>query len=122
MKRVRIVEAETGRELLRDVGVAERALDRFLGLMGREGLRPGEGLFFPRCSSIHMCFMKFAIDAVYLDSESTVKRIKEGLKPWRFSWCPWAWGVLEAPAGWARSIGLEPGRKLLFEDIGPGRE
>ncbi len=34
--------------------------------MGRRTLAPGEGLWLPTDASIHMLFMRFAIDAVFL--------------------------------------------------------
>ncbi len=110
----RLVEAASGRCLLEEVRAAERALPRFLGLMGKRGLKPGSGLYFPRCSSIHMFFMRFPIDVVYLNGWK-VKRIVHRLKPWRISWCPGADAVLEAPAGWARRIGLRAGTEMVLE-------
>jgi len=39
---------------------------RFLGLMGRPPLPRGHGLWLTGAGSIHMLFMRFAIDAVFL--------------------------------------------------------
>jgi hypothetical protein len=89
---------------------------RLVGLMGRSGLEDGTGLYFPRCSSIHMFFMRFAIDAVYFDSEKTVVKIVSPLWPWRLSWCPGADSVLEAPAGWTAEAGLEVGMNVEFRE------
>jgi hypothetical protein len=87
-----------------------------LGLMGRGGLPSGTGLYFPRCSSIHMLFMRFPIDAVYFDTDKTVVKIVPHLRPWRLSWCPGADSVLEAPADWAADVGLEVGRRVEFRE------
>jgi len=92
-----------------------RLAERFLGLMGRKHLDAHTGMYFPRCSSIHMFFMRFPIDAVYLDRAKRVKKIVHDLKPWRISWCPGGDSVLEAPAGWARRVGLSVGTEVAFE-------
>ena len=62
-----------------------------------------------------MFFMRFPIDVVYLDRDDRVRKIVAGLKPWRLSWCPRARSVIEAPAGWARQVGLERGAQVVFE-------
>ncbi|MFH1619581.1 MAG: DUF192 domain-containing protein [bacterium] len=82
------------------VDKAEDFKSRLAGLIPRRFLGPEEGLWIGSCASIHMLFMKFAIDAVFLDKNMRVVRIIRSLKPWRFS--PWVWGadsVLELPAG-----------------------
>lgn len=111
-----LCEAGSGRCLLPRVRVADGFWTRLVGLMGRSGLEAGTGLYFPRCCSIHMFFMRFAIDAVYLDSEKTVVKIVSHLRPWRLSWCPGADSVLEAPAGWSAEVGLEVGMNVEFRE------
>lgn len=95
-------------------GRADTFSTRLLGLIPRKSLGAEEGLWLEPCAMIHMCFMRFAIDAVFLDKDLRVLRIIAGFKPWRFS--PWVYGargVLELPAG--RSAGrLEPGDQLEF--------
>ena len=56
----------TGSLLASDVRTARSIWARFRGLMGRRSLAPGEGLWLPTDASIHMLFMRFAIDAVFL--------------------------------------------------------
>jgi len=87
---------------------------RLFGLIPRQGLAAEEGLWLEPCAMIHMCFMNFSIDAVFLDKELKVLRIIENFRPWRFSpWVRGARGVLELPAG--RSAGrLGPGDSLEF--------
>ena len=114
MQEFKLKKADAGEVLLPRVKRAESFSSRFMGLMGRKSLSPDEGLHFPRCSSIHMFFMSFPIDVVYLDGENRVKKIVHGLKPWRLSWCPFAKSVLEASAGWARRVGLEQRDALEF--------
>ena len=82
------------------VEIADNAFKRFLGLMGRRRLDSGRGLFLAPCNSIHMCFMRFAIDAVYVDEHYRIKKIVRNLRPWiGLSMCWGAFGVLELPSG-----------------------
>jgi uncharacterized membrane protein (UPF0127 family) len=70
------------------------------GLLGREGLEVGEGLYIRPCSSIHSFFMKFRFDAAFVDGEGKVLHIIRAMKPWRISkMVPGAIGVVELPAG-----------------------
>ena len=51
---------------------AESALSfprRLVGLLGRSELGDGEGLWIAPCNSIHTWFMRFAIDAAFVDEE-----------------------------------------------------
>lgn len=98
-------------------GAAARAdtfVTRLLGLIPRRSLGPEEGLWLEPCAMIHMCFMSFAIDAVFLDREGRVLRVVRNLRPWRVSpWVLGARGVLELPSG--RCAGrVEAGDVLEF--------
>lgn len=84
--------------------VARRFADRAKGLIGCRSLPPGEGLLIERCNAIHTFFMRFPIDAVFLDRRNEVVRTVRGIRPWRFFvWGGWrAVKVLEtssAPDG-----------------------
>ena len=86
-----------------------------MGLMGRRRLEPGQGLWIEPCNSIHMFFMRFAIDVVFLDREGRVKRVLLKLKPWRVS--PIVFGsrtVVELPAGTLNDKSLL-GRRLRLQ-------
>jgi uncharacterized membrane protein (UPF0127 family) len=56
-----------------------------------------------------MAFMRFAIDAVFLDRAGCVLKVVAELPPWRMAGCRGARAVLELPAGEAARQGLEPG-------------
>jgi uncharacterized membrane protein (UPF0127 family) len=114
----RVVKAETGDVILDRCEIALGSWQRFRGLMLRRELPDGHGLYFPGVSSIHMCFMRFAIDAAYLDREGRVVKLVEHLKPWRFSACFGAAGILEMPAGLAGRTGLTAGDVLRVEPTG----
>jgi uncharacterized membrane protein (UPF0127 family) len=92
--------------------VADSPGSRLRGLLGRSALGPGEGLLLRPASAIHTCFMRFPIDAVFLDRSLCVLRIADDLRPWRAAARRGAHAVLELPAGEARRRGLEPGDSL----------
>jgi uncharacterized protein len=92
--------------------LAETALPRLRGLLGRSGLPSGEGMLLRPASSIHTAFMRFAIDAVFLDRGDRVLKVAAELAPWRMAACRGARAVLELPAGEAQRRGLRPGVSL----------
>ena len=85
---------------------------RMRGLLGRAGLEPDQGLLIPKTSSIHMFFMRFPIDAVFLDRDLRVRKIVAGLAPWRVAFAPGARIVVELPAGAAARAGIEVGSRF----------
>ncbi len=104
---------ETGARI--EVEIADNAWKRLKGLMFRDRLDSGRGLFLAPCNSIHMMFMRFAIDAVYVDKDYRIKKIVRGLRPWiGLSMCLGAFGVLEIPSGDADKFNLKVGQKFLL--------
>lgn len=81
------------------------------GLLGRSSLAAGEGMLFRPASSIHMFFMRFAIDAVFCDDDLVVLQVVPSLKPWRIASRRGAKVVVELAAGAAS--GLAVGDRLL---------
>jgi len=61
--------------------IADTFFKRFKGLMLRKEIK-NDGLLLMNCSSIHTCFMRFEIEAIYLDENYKVIYI-EKIKPWR---------------------------------------
>ena len=53
------------------------------GLLGRGGLESGEGLLLRPAGSVHMFFMRFPIDVVFLSRDGEVLKIVSDLRPWR---------------------------------------
>jgi len=85
--------------------------------MGRRELPAGNGLLIDPCSSIHMFFMRFPIDVVFLDRDGTVVKIVHAIKPWRVAMGAGGKKALELPAGTAAAAGIEPGDQLTFTAI-----
>jgi uncharacterized membrane protein (UPF0127 family) len=102
--------------LASDCRIADSFLSRGLGLIPRASLGPGEGLLITKTSLITMWFMRFAIDAVFIDRAGRVVRVAERLAPWRFGvGARGARDVLELPAGAAGATGTQAGDELVFE-------
>ena len=95
--------------------VADSPLRRMRGLLGRDGLATGEGLLIRPSNAVHMFFMRFSIDAVFLDGEHRVLRVAADLRPWRMAACRGAKAVLELPAGRCAAIGLHEGERLMSD-------
>jgi len=99
------------------VEVAETSETRSKGLLGRDGLAPGSGLWLVPCEWVHMFGMRFAIDIVVLDKRDTVVGVQEDLRPgWigKFFWG--AHSTLELPVGAIRASGTAKGDQLAWED------
>ncbi len=105
----RIVNATRGTVVGESIRRAANPWTRFIGLLGRGGLAEGAGLHIVPCSSVHMFFMRFALDIIYLDRSLRVVKVVERLKPWRLSAGRGAHSALELPAGTVRRTGTGPG-------------
>ena len=86
-----------------------------MGLMFRRTIPAGGGLLIYRCNGIHMMFMRFPIDAVFVDKKGVVVKIYERLLPW-IGMVPFVWRadkVAELPVGTIRRYAIKPGDQLL---------
>ena len=96
--------------------IADSPLKRMRGLLGRDGLEPDQGMLFRPAGSIHMFFMRFPIDAVFLDRDLAVRKVVPGLKPWRIAFARGAKSVVELSAGTAARHAIAPGDRLVVEE------
>ncbi len=105
-------------ELASSVEVAASLWGKFMGLMGRPTIAPGAGLWLPDSNGIHMMFMRFAIDAVFLgrpspgdDPARPVVAVYRGLRAWTglVPFVRGAHGVLELPVGAIDASGTRVG-------------
>jgi uncharacterized membrane protein (UPF0127 family) len=97
--------------------VADNAAKRNKGLLGRERLAPGEGLWILPCAAVHTFWMRFSIDLVYLDRKRRIRKLVNAVPPWRLSACLWAHSVLELPSGTIRATQTQPGDTLEFLEV-----
>jgi uncharacterized membrane protein (UPF0127 family) len=97
--------------------VADTSAKRRTGLLKRERLEPGAGLWIVPCESVHTFFMKFPIDLVYLDKRKNVRKVRHAVPAWRMSACLLAHSVLELPAGTAAQTATVAGDELAFDRL-----
>ncbi len=88
--------------------------------MGRPSLAAGAGLWLPGGNGIHMMFMRFPIDCVFVgrpspdDEAREVVAIRRALPPWRgIVWyVRGAHGTLELPIGTIDRTGTTVGDRI----------
>ena len=111
---------EDGRIICENVEVADTPIRRLKGLLGRRSLVAGEGLVIRPGFSIHTAFMRFAIDAVFLDHDLVVLRIAGSMRPFRTASCRGAREVVELAAGECAQRGLAVGDSVAWASHAPG--
>lgn len=111
----RILNSTKGNVVADDVSVARSFWSRFCGLMLRNRLADNQALLIEPSGSIHTAFMRFPIDAVFLDRDKTVVKVAENVRPYRISLSS-GHSVLEMVAGCARKAGVERGDQLVVDN------
>ncbi len=101
------VNVTRGTVLATRLELAGTGPSRNKGLLGREGLLPGEGLWIVPCEAVHTFFMRFPIDLVYLDRKHRIRKVRSNVGAWRMSACLTAHSVIELPAGTIRETRTE---------------
>jgi uncharacterized protein len=114
------IRTESGKVVCERCETPESAFGRARGLLGRDGLEPGGGMLIDRAGSVHMFFMRFPIDVVFLAKDRTVVGVRHSLAPWRVAAARHAVCALELPAGRAAETGVEKGDRLVFEGLADG--
>lgn len=108
------VTHEDGAVVCERCELAASPLRRMKGLLGRSGLERGEGILLRPAPSIHTFFMRFPIDAIFLDRDARVVRIAEKLQPCRVAGRRGSHSVLELAAGEAARRGVRVGERLAL--------
>ena len=113
MKKLILIAAD-GKVVCDVCYLADKPLTRLRGVIGWKSLPQGEGVLIRPASSIHTSFVRFPLDAVFLDADMTVLAIARELKPWRLVAKRRARAVLELAAGECERLGVEPGDRLAW--------
>lgn len=117
---MRLIDKTTGKVLANRVELADTFWRRFRGLMFRRGFPRGSAILFklskPGRYGIHMFFVRFPIDLLYLDSRFVVVELREGLKPWRTHRSKAiANYLIELPVGTISRSKVKTGHKLSLQ-------
>jgi uncharacterized membrane protein (UPF0127 family) len=116
-------------ELAGRLEVADSLWAKFKGLMGRQALDPGDGLWLTDSNGIHMMFMRFPIDAVFVGRPDPaqgdarpVLSVHPGLRAWTglVPLVRGAKGVLELPIGTIERSGTAVGDLIVVEPTSSG--
>jgi uncharacterized protein len=120
--RLQVTNLTRGTVLATTLEVADSGAKRNKGLLGRERLDAGGGLWIVPCESVHTFFMQFPLDLVYLDRKNMVRKVRENVPAWRLSVCLSAHSILELPAGTIRATLTQRGDMVAFAPTAEGAE
>ncbi|MBI4888018.1 MAG: DUF192 domain-containing protein [Acidobacteria bacterium] len=120
--RFALINERTGEALASRVELALTRHARRTGLLGQTGLDPAAALLLVPCFMIHTAFMRFAIDAVFVDRGGRVVRVVHALKPWRAAVTTGAYATIELAAGVVARRGVAVGDRLELVDVTSGSE
>jgi len=109
---VQLINERTHTAVATVVEIAVSRVDRRRGLLGRDGLDASAALMLAPCAAVHTAFMRFALDVVFVDRSGRVRKIVQGLEPWRMSASFGAYAAIELAAGGPRD--LVPGDRLYL--------
>ena len=125
MARAVRLELESGTVVCERCLVADNPWSRLRGLLGRSELPAGEGILLRPCSSVHMMFMRFPIDVVFVgrpvtDGRRKVLATRVALPAWRglVPLVRGAHGCLELPVGTIERTGTQVGDLIALEPAG----
>ena len=108
-----LIEREGKRVVVESLELATTFSTRFWGLQFRKSLTSSEGLWLSPCSSLHTCWMRFAIDIHMFDKHGGLLGIRRTVKPWRIVFCTRGTSsIMESTAG---AFDLCVGARYVFE-------
>lgn len=112
---MKAMNSTNDKELAGSLQVADSLLQRMKGLLGRNAMANGEGLWIKPCMGVHTFGMRFPIDVIFLDGEHAVIAFKSRLVPNRLTPIyAKAASVLELPAGMIEKTATKPGDRIAL--------
>lgn len=107
--------SRNGATLATDIEVAAGYWAKTKGLLGRDQLPAGHGLYLDHCQSIHSFFMRFPFDALFFDKQWRVLHVIHAMPANRVSRHVWrAQGIFELPSGVIQATDTQIGDTLEF--------
>lgn len=114
---MKLFKVNSSEPLIKNLEVAENFTDRLKGLLGRKTLPSDQALWIKKCSSIHTFFMKFPIDAIFIDKNMSVQKICSQIPSGTMRWGnSKSTDVIEMASGVAQSLKLQKGDQLHVGD------
>ncbi len=115
---MKILSLTNGTQIAANIEIADNFFQRFKGLMLRKELPYGHALLLTECRSIHTYFMRFTIDAVFIDKSGKIVHIERNLKPGRVTgYIRNAYSVIELPEGTVNLYNISEGQQLVLCEI-----
>jgi len=114
-----LVNERTGSILAAVLEPAVDSRSRRRGLLGRDGLAERHALILAPCNAVHTCFMRFAIDVLFVARDGRVLKMVEQIGAWRVAASLRAFAVIELPAGALRRSGLTTGDRIVIRPAAP---
>jgi len=100
------------------IRVANTHWTRLRGMLGRPNLDPGEGLLLDPCQSVHMYWMRYALDVAFLAEDGAVVAVYNELQPSRLSGRHKdAVRALELRAGMLEQSGTQVGDRIELKPV-----
>lgn len=109
-----------------ECAVAATPGEHRVGLSKTESLAPGMGMLFTPTDKLErdrpLCFwmprrMRFGLDIVYIGANKRVRAVHPDCWPDDKRYPGFACWVLEVPAGFCKSVGIEVGQEAAFDEV-----
>ncbi len=114
-----LVNVDRGTVLATHLEPAFDSKSRNRGLLGRSGLPVGHAMAIAPSNSIHMFFMKFPIDVLFVGRDGRVLKVRENLRPWRIALAWRGFAVIEGPVGMVAKANTQEGDTVAVQAIVP---
>jgi len=113
---MKIINKTNNNVLADNVTVAKTPLKRMKGLLGKREFPKGEALILDPCNSIHMLFMNFAIDVLFVDKNNRVVKAVSSIKPFCLTSIYFrSKFAIELPAGTIEASHTAAGDEILLQ-------
>jgi len=111
-----LVKKEDGTIISENVIIADTFFKRLKGLMFTKELPWKDSMLLKPCNEIHMFFMNYSLDVLYLDKDLKVVHMNEDLKPGKIGKrVKDSISVVELPEGRIKETGIKVGDILYLK-------
>ncbi len=117
MARQRARAAEPGAATIGTAG--GRAAAQKSDAPGRDRLLPGSAMVIAPGNSVHMFFMRFPLDIIFVAKDGTVVKTWPNVRPWRIAAAWRAFAAVEGGVGMIPQSGMQTGDRIAVETAPP---